>query len=346
MKAILCKTHGKPDALVFEDIPTPSVSAGKILIQVMACGVTFPDTLIIQNLYQFKPALPFSPGGEVSGIVKAVGEGVKNFKVDDHVFALAGWGGYAEELLIDAKRCFPTLPNMDFVTAASVMYNYGTSYHALKDRAVLQKGETLLVMGAAGGVGLAAVELGKLMGARVVGIAGGAKKCAFAIEALGFDACIDHKSAEFAQMLQTATPKGIDVYFENVGGAVFDAVVPLLNTGARIPVCGLVSQYNATALPAGPDRLSWLMGQVLRKRLTLRGFIIFQDFGHLYDDFAKQMTEWIAAGRMHYVEEIIDGLEHAPHAFIGLLRGENFGKRVIRVGNPAYNIHNRQERAT
>ena len=106
MKAILCKAHGKPDTLVFEDMDTPSVSAGKILIQVMACGVTFPDTLIIQNLYQFKPALPFSPGGEVSGIVKAVGEGVKNFKVGDPVFSLAGWGGYAEELVVDAKRCF------------------------------------------------------------------------------------------------------------------------------------------------------------------------------------------------------------------------------------------------
>jgi NADPH:quinone reductase len=140
MKAILCKTHGKPDSLVFEDIEPPKVEAGKVVIQVMACGATFPDTLIIQNLYQFKPELPFSPGGEVSGIVKAVGEGVRHLKVGDRVFALAGWGGYAEEVLLDAKRCFPTLPNMDFVTAASVMYNYGTSYHALKDRAQLQKG--------------------------------------------------------------------------------------------------------------------------------------------------------------------------------------------------------------
>ena len=119
---------------------------------------------------------------------------------------------------------------------------------------------------------------------------------------------------------------------ENVGGAVFDAVLPLLNTGARVPVCGLVSQYNATSLPAGPDRLSMLMGQVLRKRLTVRGFIIFQDFGHLYPEFVAAMSGWLASGQMHYVEEMIEGLERAPQAFIGLLRGENFGKRVIHVG--------------
>ena len=132
---------------------------------------------------------------------------------------------------------------------------------------------------------------------------------------------IDHKSSDFAAKLQAAAPKGIDVYFENVGGALFDAVLPLLNTGARVPVCELVSQYNATGLPARPDRLSWLMGQILRKRLTMRGFIIFQDFGHLYPEFAKAMGAWLAAGKMRYVEEMIEGMEAAPQAFIGLLRG-------------------------
>jgi NADPH-dependent curcumin reductase len=176
-----------------------------------------------------------------------------------------------------------------------------------------------------------------------VGIAGGPDKCAHAVKVLGFDACVDHKAPEFKAALKAAVPKGIDVYFENVGGAVFDAVVPLLNTAARIPLCGLVSQYNATSLPDGPDRLSWLMGQILRKRLTVRGFIIFQDFGHLYPQFAKAMGDWLAAGRMTYVEEVIEGLEQAPQAFIGLLRGENFGKRVIHVG-PAKMIENKDSR--
>jgi hypothetical protein len=170
------------------------------------------------------------------------------------------------------------------------------------------------------------------MGARAVGIAGGAAKCAHAVDVLGLDACVDHKASDFPARLKKAAPQGIDVYFENVGGAVFDAVLPLLNPGARIPVCGLVSGYNTTALPEGPDRMGWLMGQVLRKRLTLRGFIIFQDFGQLYPQFTAAMSDWLAAGQVQYREEMIEGLDAAPRAFIGLLRGENFGKRVVRVG--------------
>ena len=152
---------------------------------------------------------------------------------------------------------------------------------------------------------------------------------------------LHHKSADFTSQLKAAAPKGIDIYFENVGGAVFDAVMPLLNTGARVPLCGLVSQYNATSLPGGPDRLPWLMGQILRKRLTVRGFIIFQDFGPLYPQFAKTMHNWLSAGKMQYREEMIEGLEQAPQAFIGLLRGENFGKRVIHLG-PAKAMENNE----
>ena len=133
-------------------------------------------------------------------------------------------------------------------------------------------------------------------------------------------------------MPRAAAPDGIDVYFENVGGKVLDAVLPLLNNGARVPVCGIVSQYNLTALPHGPDRLSWLMGEILRKQLMVRGFIIFKNFGHLYPEFSEKMGAWIEDGLIHYREELIDGLEKAPRALRGLLAGENFGKRVIRVG--------------
>jgi NADPH:quinone reductase len=256
MKAILCKAHGKPDTLVFEETAAPSIEAGKLLIQVMACGVTFPDTLIIQNLYQFKPALPFSPGGEVSGIVKAVGEGVKHFKVGDRVFSLAGWGGYAEELLIDAKRCFPTLPNMDFVTAASVMYNYGTSYHALKDRAVLQKGETLLVLGAAGGVGLAAVELGKLMGAKVIAAASSDEKLSVCTEK-GADFTINYTTENLRDRINEITEGvGVDVVYDPIGGNFAEPAIRSMAWNGRYLIVG----FATGEIPKLPANLPLLKG--------------------------------------------------------------------------------------
>ena len=256
MKAILCKEYGKPDTLVLEEVATPSVEAGKLLIQVMACGVTFPDTLIIQNLYQFKPALPFSPGGEVSGVVKAVGEGVKNFKVGDRVFALAGWGGYAEELLMDAKRCFPILPNMDFVTAASVMYNYGTSYHALKDRAHLQKGETLLVLGAGGGVGLTAVELGKLMGAKVIAAASSDEKLAVCREK-GADFTINYTTENLRERINEITEGGgVDVIYDPIGGSFAEPAIRSMAWNGRYLVIG----FATGEIPKLPANLPLLKG--------------------------------------------------------------------------------------
>ncbi len=192
-------------------------------------------------------------------------------------------------------------------------------------------GETLVVAGASGPVGATVGQIGRILGLRVVGIAGGPEKCAHVVDALGFDDCIDYKSEGFAQALEKAVPGGIDIYFENVGGAVFYAVMPLFNPSARIPVCGLISQYNATSLPDGPDRLNLLLGTILRKRMTMRGFIVFDDFGHLYPEFAEQMRAWVKEGKIKYREEVIEGLEQAPRAFVGLLRGEAFGKRVIKL---------------
>lgn len=192
-------------------------------------------------------------------------------------------------------------------------------------------GETLKVAGASGPVGATVGQIGKILGCAVVGIAGGAEECAHEVNTLGFDACIDHKVDDFSGTLNRAVPDGIDICFENVGGAVFDARLPLLNPSARIPVCGLISQSNATSLPDGPDRMNYLMGQILRKRMTMRGFIVFDDFGHLYSEFTKQMGEWMTQGRIKYQEGIIVGLEPAPEAFVGLLGGEAFGKRVIKL---------------
>ncbi len=161
----------------------------------------------------------------------------------------------------------------------------------------------------------------------------GTEKCSYAIGTLGFDECLDHKDPYFADKLKQACPDGIDIYYENVGGKVFDGVLPLLNVGARIPVCGLVSRYNATKLPDGPDRLSLLMGTILVKRIKVQGFIIFDDYGHRYDEFSKNMTEMLGTGKIHYREQIVEGLDSAPHAFMGLLEGKNFGKLVIKVSN-------------
>ena len=289
-------------------------------------------------------AAPVAVGGVMEGgtVAQVVTSHVAGFTAGDRILCFNGWQDYALSdgqgvTLLDASMVHPSW-------ALGILGMPGfTAWAGLTQIGMPKPDETVCVAAATGPVGATVGQIARLMGCHVVGVAGGAGKCAYAIGSLGFDACIDHKSGEFAAKLQVAAPKGIDVYFENVGGAVFDAVLPLLNTRARVPVCGLVSQYNATGPAAGPDRMSWLMVQVLRKRLTMRGFIIFQDFGHLYPKFAKEMGAWLAAGKMQYREEMIEGLEAAPQAFIGLLRGENFGKRVIHVG-PAKMIENKESR--
>ncbi len=256
MKALLCRTHGKPDSLVLENIPSPKVEPGKIIIEVKACSVNFPDTLIIQNLYQFKPDLPFSPGGEVSGIVKEVGEGVRGFKIGDHVFALTGWGGMAEEVLVDSGRVFPMLPEMDFVTAASVMYNYGTSFHALKDRAELQSGETLLVLGAAGGVGLAAVELGKLMGATIIAAASSEEKLSICRQK-GADFVINYTTEDLKESVKKITEgKGVDVVYDAVGDKYAEPALRSVAWKGRYLVVG----FAAGEIPKIPLNLALLKG--------------------------------------------------------------------------------------
>lgn len=289
-------------------------------------------------------AAPVPVGGVMEGgtVAQVVTSHLPGFSAGDRVLCSNGWQDYALSdgagvTLLDAGMAHPSW-------ALGILGMPGfTAWAGLTQIGMPKPGETVCVAAATGPVGATVGQIARLMGCHVVGIAGGADKCAFAVDSLGFDACIDHKSPDLATRLKAATPKGIDVYFENVGGAVFDAVLPLLNTAARVPVCGLVSQYNATGMAEGPDRLSWLMGQILRKRLTMRGFIIFQDFGQLYPAFAKAMRDWLAAGKMQYREDIIEGLEQAPQAFIGLLRGENFGKRVIHVG-PAKMIENKENR--
>jgi len=252
------------------------------------------------------------------------------FKPGDWVLGYSGWQDYALSDGSDLMNLGTNPANPSYALGVLGMPGF-TAYMGLLDIGQPKAGETLVVAAATGPVGATVGQIGKLKDCRVVGVAGGAEKCRYAVEELGFDACIDHYADDFAEQLAAACPDGIDVYFENVGGKVFDGVLPLLNTFARIPVCGLVSQYNATSLPEGPDRLGLLMGQALVKRLKIQGFIIF-DYQPRFGEFYPQMSEWVADGKIKYREEIVDGLEQAPEAFMGMLQGKNFGKLVIRIG--------------
>ena len=207
-----------------------------------------------------------------------------------------------------------------------------TAYTGLLNIGQPKKGETVVVAAASGAVGSVVGQIARIKGARAVGIAGSAEKCKFVTEELGFDACVNHNSPDFAEALKVACADGIDVYFENVGGKVFETVSPLFNDFARIPVCGIISAYNATELPPGPNLTPLLMRDILVKRLTYRGFIVW-DFASQEKEALTELANWIKEGKLHYREDIVDGLENAPEAFIGLLEGKNFGKLVVRVSD-------------
>ncbi|HEX5419990.1 MAG TPA: zinc-binding dehydrogenase, partial [Gammaproteobacteria bacterium] len=209
-----------------------------------------------------------------------------------------------------------------------------TAYVGLLDIGQPASGETVVTAAATGAVGAVVGQLAKLRGARVVGIAGGADKCRYAVEELGFDVCLDRREPQLAARLAAATPRGIDVYFENVGGAVFDAVLPLLNIGARIPVCGIIAHYNDDDAPSpGPDKLPRVLSTVLQKRIRMQGFVILDHYGNRFEAFRRDMGEWVATGRVKLREDRVEGLENAPAAFIGLLEGRNFGKVIVRIGD-------------
>ena len=253
-----------------------------------------------------------------------------NYYPGDLVLGFSGWQGYALSdgtglTKLDARMEQPSL-------ALGILGMPGfTAYMGLLDIGQPKVGETVVVAAASGAVGSVVGQIAKLQGCHVVGIAGSAEKCRYVVEELGFDACVDHHSDSLRQQLAAACPKGIDVYFESVGGAVFDAVLPLLNARARVPLCGLIAHYNDTELPQGQDRLGLLTRTLLTKRIKMQGFIIFDDYGDRYGEFYHQMSVWLKAGKIKYREDVVDGLENAPHAFIGLLEGKNFGKLIVRV---------------
>lgn len=252
------------------------------------------------------------------------------FAVGDWVLAYTGWQDYAISDGTGLTKLDPKLAPPSYALGVLGMPGL-TAYMGLLDIGAPKPGETVVMAAATGAVGSLVGQIAKLKGCRVVGIAGGPQKCQSAVDDLGFDACIDHHNPDLPALLAAACPDGIDVYFENAGGKVFDAVLPLLNTSARVPVCGLISGYNATALPDGPDRSPMLMRTLLTRRIRMQGFIVFDDYGHRYPEFAKDMGQWLAQGKISFREDIVDGLENAPNAFIGLLEGKNFGKLIVRV---------------
>jgi len=273
-------------------------------------------------------------GGAVSEVLRSRAEG---FEASDIVFGYTGWQDYwTSEVrgVQGLRKVDPALAPIS--TALGVLGMPGmTAYTGLYNIGQPRAGETLVVAAAAGPVGSLVGQIAKIEGLRAVGIAGSAEKCAYVTGELGFDACLNHREAGFAEALAAACPEGIDIYWENVGGAVFEAVLPLLNRFARVPVCGLVAQYNAPQLkagepPPGPNRIPQLMRAVLTDRLLIRGFIVW-DYADQEDEFRDTVTGWLRDGRIKYREDIVDGLENAPRAFQGLLQGKNFGKQIVRV---------------
>ena len=265
-------------------------------------------------------ALPASPRKTIS-----------SWRPGDILLAATGWQEYSVSASEETRKVDPLLGPISYALGVLGMPGL-TAYAGLLNIGKPQPGETVVVAAASGAVGSVVGQIAKIKGCRVVGIAGGEQKCRFVQDELGFDACADHRQPELAESLKSFCPDGIDIYFENVGGQVLHAVLPLLNNFARIPVCGLVAHYSATELPAGPDQVPLLMRAILTKRLTLRGFIVI-DYASQYPDFISEMSGWLGEGRLRYREDITDGLENAPRELIRLLKGENFGKKIIRVGS-------------
>ncbi|UVL61490.1 NADPH:quinone oxidoreductase family protein [Pseudomonas sp. B21-032] len=256
MKAVLCKALGPAQNLVLEEVASPVPKKNEILLDVQAAGVNFPDTLIIEGKYQFQPPLPFSPGGEAAGVVSAVGEKAGNLKVGDRVMALTGWGSFAEQVAVPAYNVLPIPAQMDFTTAAAFGMTYGTSMHALSQRGQLKAGETLLVLGASGGVGLAAVEIGKAMGARVIAAASSAEKLAVA-KAAGADELINYSETSLKDEIKRLTGgNGADVIYDPVGGDLFDQAVRGIAWNGRLLVVGFASGR----IPELPVNLALLKG--------------------------------------------------------------------------------------
>ena len=322
MRAVLCKELGMPESLVLEEVPGLIPGPGQVLISVQACGVNFPDTLIIQGKYQFKPDLPFSPGGEISGVVKQVGSGVDSLKIGDRVIAFSTWGGFAEELVVDQTRTVIISDKMDYERASAFVLTYGTSYHALKDRAHLREGETLLILGASGGVGLAAIQLGKAMGATVIAAASNPEKLS-ACQENGADYVINYAQDDLRQSVKEITKgRGVDVIYDPVGGSFSEKALRDMSWGGRFLVVG----FAAGEIPKVPLNIPLLKG------CSIVG-VFWGEFTKREPDLNKQnnqeLMDLFDQGKISPHIHRVYPLEKAGEALNELLQKRVIGKVVL-----------------
>ena len=322
MKAVLCKQYGPPESLTIEELPSPKAGPGEVVVTVKAASVNFPDVLIIQNKYQFKPPLPFSPGSELAGVVKEVGSGVSAWKPGDRVIAFTTYGAFAEEVKTEAARLLPLPAGMDFVSGAAFLLTYGTSDHALRDRGALKAGESLLVLGAAGGVGLAAIEIGSALGARVIAAASSEAKLAVCREH-GADATINYATEDLRKRVQALTEgRGVDVVYDPVGGAYSEAAFRSLAWRGRLLVVG----FAAGEIPKLPLNLPLLKGAAAVG-------VFWGDFARrepqIFAESVSQLTRWYAEGRLRpHVSQTLP-LAKAAEALKLLASREAKGKIVL-----------------
>lgn len=325
------RPHGEPVAENFQhdSAPVGSPGDGEVLLRTKYLSL---DPYMRGRLSAAKSyAQPIEVGEVIVGatVSEVLESNAAGFATGDIVVAFGGWQEYSVESADRLRKLDPQAAPV--TTALGVLGMPGfTAYAGLLAIGKPQRGETVAVAAASGPVGSAVGQIANIQGARTIGIAGGQHKVSYLRE-LGFDAAIDHRDPDMQSHLGTAAPRGIDVYFENVGGAVWDAILPHLNEFARVPVCGLAANYNMTELPAGPDQTPKLMRSILTQSLQLRGFIQREFVDSMFTDFLRDMTDWVAAGAVKYQEDITQGLENAPEVFVGMLRGENFGKTLIQV---------------
>ncbi|WP_108862461.1 NADP-dependent oxidoreductase [Ruegeria sp. Alg231-54] len=324
---------GHPDKntlrLEITDIPTPG--DGEMLVRTVYLSL---DPYMRGRMNDAKSyAEPVPIGGVMTAQVvgQVVESNLEGYEAGDYVLNTSGWQDYAISTGEQVVNLGRTPDNPSWALGILGMPGY-TAYAGLLKIGEPKAGETVVVAAAAGPVGATVGQIAKLKGCRVVGIAGGPEKCEHVVKNLGFDACIEHRASDLSARLHDACPDGIDVYFENVGGKVLYAVLPLLNPFARVPVCGVVSWYNLPGLPDGPDMGPVIMGTLLRMKVRMQGFIIFDNFGpEVYSEFVRDMTGWLKEGSITYKEHVVEGLENAPAAFKKLLAGDNFGKMVVKV---------------
>lgn len=323
---------GAPTATDFTlaELPLPAPGEGQVLLRNLYLSL---DPYMRGRMSDAESyAAPVALGDVMVGatVARVAASRHPDWQAGDLALAYGGWQDYALSDGRDLSRLDPAMAHPSLALGVLGMPGF-TAYMGLLDIGQPRAGETVVVAAASGAVGSVVGQIAKLKGCHVVGVAGGNEKCGYVVDELGFDACADHHAEDLPQQLEAACRQGIDVYFENVGGAVFDAVLPLLNTKARVPLCGLIAQYNDTGLPPGPDRLGLLMRTLLTKRIRMQGFIIFDDYGSRFGEFLAAMGEWVRQGKIKYREDVVEGLENAPRAFIGMLEGRNFGKLVVRI---------------